>query len=48
MGYSSSFHKINNHPFELFLLLYFEDCPISYVLPHMSLREGIRRSGRST
>ena len=34
--------------FEIFLLLYFEDCSISYVLPHMSLSEGIRRSRRST
>ncbi|CAN7017154.1 unnamed protein product [Brassica oleracea var. botrytis] len=48
MGHSSKFRNINNHPFEIFLLLYFEDCSISYVLPHMSLSEGIRRSRRST
>ncbi|CAN6996977.1 unnamed protein product, partial [Brassica oleracea var. botrytis] len=41
MGHSSSFRNINNHQFELFLLLCFEDCPISYVLPHMNVRESI-------
>ncbi|CAF1704731.1 unnamed protein product, partial [Brassica oleracea] len=39
MGHSSSFRNINNHRF--ILLLCFEDCPISYVLPRMNVRESI-------
>ncbi|CAN6905901.1 unnamed protein product, partial [Brassica oleracea] len=37
----SRLEEENFHSIILFLLLYFEDCPISYVLPRMSLREGI-------
>ncbi|CAG7907568.1 unnamed protein product, partial [Brassica rapa] len=37
----SRFEEEDVHSIILFLLLYFENCPISYVLPHMILREGL-------
>lgn len=37
-------HQLAQHDFELFLLLYYENCPISHLLPYMDLRNDIERS----